>query len=492
MASVCAWSIHAHVSSAGWRRRTGDRRVGAWSASPVNPEAGAGNAEEDASGRTSHAGYHRIEGFPRPFFEGWYFRVTLPTTRDNLSLIYHVYDPDLPRSERRGAGAQVCTPGGGYLWRESHDVERFTAAPHELSLRMEYPQGSEGDPAEFYEVSDGGRVHRGRLRVGDEVNDPTVWPHHKLVQTETRWDFTVKPVAGYGGGAMGGEKGNQTNARSPAGWLSSLPVFEPHYQITMAHGLATGWIETDGVRVEFTDAPSYSEKNWGGSGFPSKWFWLQCNSFPSCRGLSVTATGANRGVVVLPGVREEVAAIVVHLPNGEFFPFVPVGVEAAEVSWEVSRWGQWTVTAATPTHEVEVSGWIAPGDDAVGGTTVLRAPTDDATAGMAPLCRESFKGTVRVSLWERDAAATWEGSGGGGTAGWSGGEGYPGRGRCILDAVESDTAAVEVGGGPWHEEGWSGAAEMREPLGSLAGAPVDVDAIAGFFKRVGVDIVPGL
>ena len=221
---------------------------------------------------------------------------------------------------------------------------------------------------------------------------------------------------------MGGKKGNQTNARSTAGWLSSLPVFEPHYQITMAHGLATGWIETDGVRVEFTDAPSYSEKNWGGSGFPSKWFWLQCNSFPSCRGLSVTATGANRGVVVLPGVREEVAAIVVHLPNGEFFPFVPVGVEAAEVSWEVSRWGAWTVTAATATHEVEVSGWIAPGDDAVGGTTVLRAPTDDAAAGMAPLCRESFKGTVRVSLWERDAAATWEGSGGGGTAGWSGGE----------------------------------------------------------------------
>jgi methyltransferase-like protein 6/tocopherol cyclase len=150
------------------------------------------------------------------------------------------------------------------------------------------------------------------------------------------------------------------------------------------------------------------------------------------------------------------------------------------------------VTAATVTHEVEVSGWIAPGDDAVGGTTVLRAPTDDAAAGMAPLCRESFKGTVRVSLWERDAAATWEGSGGGGgTAGWSGG-GKVGRGRCILDAVESDTAAVEVGGGPWHEEGWSGNAEMREPLGSLAGAPVDVDAIAGFFKRVGVDIVPGL
>ena len=31
-------------------------------------------------------------------------------------------------------------------------------------------------------------------------------------------------------------------------------------------------------RYEFQDAPSYAEKNWGG-GFPSKWHWVQCNSF---------------------------------------------------------------------------------------------------------------------------------------------------------------------------------------------------------------------
>ena len=66
-----------------------------------------------------------------------------------------------------------------------------------------------------------------------------------------------------------------------------------------------------------------------------------------------------------------------------------------------------------------------------------------------------------------------------------------GRGRCILDGVQSDTAAVEVGGGPW-TEAWVRSAEMREPLGTLAGAPVDVDAVAGFFKRVGLDVVPGL
>ena len=47
-------------------------------------------------------GYHRSRvGARRPFFEGWYFRVTLPAWRDNLSLIYHVYDPERDSAARR-------------------------------------------------------------------------------------------------------------------------------------------------------------------------------------------------------------------------------------------------------------------------------------------------------------------------------------------------------------------------------------------------------
>lgn len=91
--------------------------------------------------------------------------------------------------------------------------------------------------------------------------------------------------------------------KSTAGWLAAFPVFEPHWQICMAGGLSTGdhvsflipkvlfqlefelicffspnypssgWIEWDGERFEFEDAPSYSEKNWGG-GFPRKWYWV--------------------------------------------------------------------------------------------------------------------------------------------------------------------------------------------------------------------------
>lgn len=42
----------------------------------------------------------------------------------------------------------------------------------------------------------------------------------------------------------------------------------------MGGGLSTGWVEWGGERFEFTDAPSYVEKNWGDS-FPAKWFWVR-------------------------------------------------------------------------------------------------------------------------------------------------------------------------------------------------------------------------
>jgi tocopherol cyclase len=46
----------------------------------------------------------------------------------------------------------------------------------------------------------------------------------------------------------------------------------------MAEGRATGWLQWGDERHEFTGAPAYAEKNWGG-GFPSKWVWVQCNTF---------------------------------------------------------------------------------------------------------------------------------------------------------------------------------------------------------------------
>lgn len=424
-------------------------------------------ADDDATAalavKTPHSGYHRQRGVARAFFEGWYFRFTLPRARESVSLIYHVYDPDLPDSKRAGAGAQVCAPGGKYLYAVT-GADAFEGASHALELKATRA----GD--EFFEVSREGTRHRGSLTSAGEDEDGP-WGCGRAAKT-VRWDIAVTPLRGWGGGP---------GARmvSPAGWMTALPVFEPHWQVTMAHGLASGWIETDGDRVEFTDCPAYSEKNWGGAGFPLKWFWTQCNSFADYPDLSITATGGNRGVVVLPNVREDVGLIGVHFGD-RFFQFAPLDqlkvaseskygagqvLEAAAVRWDV-EWGSWSVAAVGKRFEILIEGTCTNEDK----STVVRAPTDSLEDGMAPLCRETFTGNIVVSLWQLNESGE--------------------RVEAIIDAATCSTACLEIGGGPWISP-YRATAEVRTPLGPLMGLPVDVGAVAKILSPLG-DVLPGL
>lgn len=109
--------------------------------------------------------------------------------------------------------------------------------------------------------------HQGSLRA----NEGKAGPGPASTVESVRWAFSTRPVYGWGGDAAGQQ-------RATAGWLAALPVFEPHWQVLMSHGLSTGWIEWGGRRFDFTDAPTYAEKNWGGT-FPKRWFWAQCNAF---------------------------------------------------------------------------------------------------------------------------------------------------------------------------------------------------------------------
>lgn len=72
-----------------------------------------------------------------------------------------------------------------------------------------------------------------------------------------RWAFSVQPVVGWGDAGA--------RQKATAGWLAALPVFEPHWQVVMAHGLASGSIEWGGRRYDFKDAPFYAVSVWVGA-----------------------------------------------------------------------------------------------------------------------------------------------------------------------------------------------------------------------------------
>ncbi|MEB3883065.1 tocopherol cyclase family protein [Lyngbya sp. CCY1209] len=342
--------------------------------------------------QTPHSGYH-WDGSDRRFFEGWYYRVTLPEPGQTFAFMYSIEDP-LGGRPHSGGGAQILGPDDGYLCRTFPDVNKFWAAPDALEL------GHWGDTD--LNASPGyldPQLFDRHIRQG--YQGTATWHQGTLKDgpNACRWQYAITPVYGWGNPAR--------LQQSTAGWLSFLPIFEPGWQILMAHGWATGWIEWNGDRYEFTNAPAYGEKNWGGA-FPEKWFWVNCNCFDGIPDLALTAGGGRRGVLWW---MESVAMVGIHY-RGEFYEFVPWN---GQVSWQVEPWGSWQMRADNGQFQVSLTATSdRPG-------TPLRAPTQD---GLTFCCRDTMKGDVTLQLRQGS--------------------------RLILEA-HSSLCGVETGGGPWTE-----------------------------------------
>ena len=344
-----------------------------------------------ATGAPSHSGAVRClpaclppppppTASPPAVFEGWYFKVTLPGDGQSFALIYSVEDPS-DNNKHSGVGAQVMGPDDGYLLQYSprQVQQQFWADRSDLALGAVFKARGAQQRQQQQLASLRRPLPAAQFDAGVEqgFQASATWHQGSIVRAEAgaagslpstvdscRWAFSVRPVVGWGD--AGGRQ------KATAGWLAALPVFEPHWQVVMAHGLASGWIEWGGKRYEFTDAAHYAvrapergsallpdslparsacaclapvvagppapparnathccqhitraasppagpltclqEKNWGG-GFPRRWCWVQCNTFEGEPGTSVTAVGALRGLLGVPGVEENVGMVGIH------------------------------------------------------------------------------------------------------------------------------------------------------------------------------------
>lgn len=403
----------------------------------------------DRALRTPHSGYH-FDGTARLFFEGWYFKVSIRECRQTFCFMYSMENPAFPNGMSAldkaihgprftGVGAQILGADDKYICQFTPDSKNFWGSRRELMLGNTFvpggdssPPNKEVPPQEFSKrVLEGFQVspiwHQGFIR------DDGRSKHVQTVQS-ARWEYSTRPVYGWGD--------VKSKQKSTAGWLAAFPVFEPHWQICMACGLSTGWIEWDGELFEFENAPSYSEKNWGG-GFPRKWFWVHCNVFDGVSGeVSLTAAGGLRKLPGLNDIFESPALIGVHY-EGSFYEFVPWN---GTVSWEISPWGFWRMSAENDAYMVELEATTRePG-------TPLRAPTIEG--GLVTACQDTCYGDLKLQMWER----RYDGS----------------KGKLILDAT-SNMAAVEVGGGPWFSS-WKGKSSSPELLSQALRVPVDVES----------------
>lgn len=342
---------------------------------------------------TPHSGYH-WNNIAKSYFEGWYLRLTLPEIGQTFAFMYSIQDP-IGAQANSGGAVQILGIDEAYLYRTFPDVKKFFAAKNHLSFGHWHQTDLLISPQLLSTTQFANHVREG-YQVNTNLNQGRIYD--PVSDRYCQWQYQIKPQYGWG------NRGNIQ--QSSAGILSYLPIFEPGWQITMAHGMATGWIEWQGKRYQFHNAPAYSEKNWGSS-FPQKWFWLNCNSFINQPDLALTAGGGIRKVLWW---QEEVALIGLHYQE-KFYEFAPWN---SQVSWQVEPWGTWQLTGFNRDYIINLIGTTnLPG-------TYVRTPT---AKGLIFNCRDTTKGNLKLELKSSS-------------------------GKTQLQA-ESNLAGLEVGGDTW-------------------------------------------
>ncbi|MDJ0510420.1 MAG: tocopherol cyclase family protein [Crocosphaera sp.] len=346
--------------------------------------------------KTPHAGYH-WDGSQRRFFEGWYYRVTLPQDKQTFAFMYSIDDP-IGRKYHSGGAAQILGENDQYLSRIFPDTKTFWASYEQLALCHWKKNNTQVkskilETDIFQETIEEGYQATATLNQG-YIQDPATKQY-------CNWCYKIEPIDGWGDRFL--------SQKATAGWLSFLPIFDPGWQVLMADGWATGYIDWNGKIYDFKKAPAYSEKNWGYS-FPSKWFWINCNSFEQEYELSLTVAGGIRKILNWP---ESVGIIGLHY-QGKFVQFTR---ENSKLSWHIKPWGSWIIEGKNGDYLITIVGKT----DDIG--TYVRVPTAE---GLQFLCRDTVKGHLTIELKNH-------------------------QGNTILKAT-SFLGCLEIGGSPWEQD----------------------------------------
>jgi tocopherol cyclase len=351
--------------------------------------------------KSRHAGYHG-PGAPRRFFEGWYYRISLPIEGESFAFMYSIEDPGREKSTS-GGFAQVLGPKDERVYQLFSDTKQFWASTQQLALGHWHEGTGTAAPLDYLSPETFDKTVLWGYQATDQLNQGMI---HDEQGSVVRWQYSIEPQYGWG----------LERNLATMGLFSYLPVFEPGWQILMNRGRATGWVEWKGQRYDFSGAPAYGEKNWGGA-FPKKWFWVQANAFVQEPDLALISGGGIRGVL---WTEESVAMAGLHY-QGKFYEFMPT--KGDEIHCAIQPWGHWQIEAEGRGYRLEIEG-TSPGKLGETGEELsgieLLAPTLE---GPQFVCRDSLLGDVSLKL--------------------SG----P-RGRVLVEA-QSSLGGLETGGGPW-------------------------------------------
>jgi tocopherol cyclase len=231
--------------------------------------------------------------------EGWFWRVTEPSTGRAIVALCSVNQ----HPEGDWSTTAVALHPGGIVRAAALDGAVATHPPFNVAAGSGASRFSAGADGVDFQLDD---VH---LQM--EFSEPFVWPK------------------AFGGGGV----------------FSSIPFLNQYWHPYRLGGLASGSVEFEGQRWDFTDATLYAERNWG-AGFPQRWWWGQAHDFDGAD-VSVAFSG---GLLELGPLNREVTGVVVRLGRKVIRLTPPMPVRS------VIGASYWNIRGRSPRYQIELEG----------------------------------------------------------------------------------------------------------------------------------------
>jgi len=277
------------------------------------------------------------------YFEGWYFKIVDKIGINTFSIIPSISFGETSKDSK--TSIQILDGKNSNSYNFDFKVEDFYFSKNIFEIKI-------------------GENYFSQNKLSININNNN---HH--LKAELSFNGLVPwPVTILSPGAMG--------------WYAFLPFMECfHGVISLTHKIE-GFLEIDGVKIDFTGGKGYIEKDYGSS-FPKSWIWMQCNHFKD-KDTSLMCSIAN-----IPFIKGSFTGFICGLYfRGSLFKFATY-TGAKLVNMDITG-NEVSISLRNKTQELLVQGKIKE-------TGKLLSPKNGVMNGEV---LESLTGEVTIKLYE--------------------------------------------------------------------------------------------
>lgn len=243
-----------------------------------------------------------------PWFEWWYYKVTVPNTGKSYYFVYGIVNPWDKEKKLKGTRAYV---GMGdfhqkFQVENLYELDQFKASYENTSIQMEH-----------------------NLATDQKIIGIL---HDKKSQPLVQWNIDIKKQWSF-------------NAQS---WLLGSGLTDIDWYPAQASATCSGTIMSGKEEIQFTDAPCYQDRNWG-KRFPDWWAWIVSNYFDHHPGTVLAIGGGKPTVRSIPAPTGGMFIGLRHKNQEYSFRLNELNPVVAKISM-----GEWKLLGLNRTHMITV------------------------------------------------------------------------------------------------------------------------------------------